>query len=178
MRKEEYDDIDSIAMVYCEPSFKDTLENLRSKGGQAADAAAKADEFRAVLAGRNNGGRTRFRFTRKGEYRIKNCRKVDLGNGYRIVCIQKDQRLVLFYIGTHDDCFRWIERRRTAEYDVNQVPDEAWENVALVRQQKTGAVVAEPSEDTMSEQYEAGLQERADDEILRIVFAGIVNSRR
>ena len=178
MRKEEYDEIDSIKMLYREPSFESTLEDLRSKGGQPAVAAAKAIEFLRVLAGENTGGRTRFRFTRNGEYRIKNCRKVDLGNGYRLVCILKDQRLVLLYIGTHDDCFRWIERRRTAEYDMDSVDLGAWSNIALLRQQKNSTTQSKGREDILSKQYEDDLMNRVDDVVLRRVFAGIVNGRR
>src|SRR5512135_2479070 len=104
------DERDSITRIYRDPLFDETLKELRSKGGYAAVAAGKSEVFILnLLGGKGAGDREKFRFTRKGEYRIKNCRKLDLGCGYRIVCIQKGQRLVLLFIGTHDDCFRWIE---------------------------------------------------------------------
>ncbi len=140
--------------------------------------AGKADAFNRVLTGRTSGqGRDRFRFTRKGEYRIKNCRKVDLGCGYRIVCIQKDHRLVLLFIGTHDDCFRWIERHRTAEYDLDGVPEEAWTAVIADRPAERPRRELEHDEECLAEEYEESLMDKIDDGVLRKVFAGIVNGR-
>ncbi len=158
--------------------FERTLEELRSKGGYAAVAAGKADAFIAVLCGGAGvGDRDKFRFTRKGEYRIRNCRKVDLGCGYRIVCIQKDQRLVLLYTGTHDDCFRWIERRRTEEYDLDGVAPEGWINVPAQGQMKTTAADRALDDDRPSAEHEDELMGKVDDAVLRKVFAGIVNAR-
>ena len=168
--------MDTIAKLYRDPLFDRTIEDLRAKGGYAAEAAAKADEFiAAVRTGRGEGGREKFRFTRNGEHRIRNCRKVDLGCGYRIVCVQKDGRLVLLYIGTHDDCFRWIERRRTAEYDLDGVPEEAWLGMGTDRLADGMAGGTETEEDRFCDAYEAALMERIDDAVLRRVFAGLAD---
>jgi hypothetical protein len=166
------DEIISIRKVYRDPLFDRTLEDLRSQGGYGAVAASKADEFIGNLLGRR-GGRDQFRFTRKGENRIRNCRKVDLGCGYRIVSIQKGERLVLLYIGTHDDCFRWIGRYRTAEYDLDGVPTEAWVD-AVPRHFVDRAVwIPKSEEDRFSEACEKALQDRIDDAMLRKVFSGL-----
>jgi hypothetical protein len=166
-----------LSYLYQDPAFLRSLEDLKAQGGYAAVAAAKAGDLITTLTGANPGGRAKFHFTRKGEYRIRNCRKVDLGCGYRIVCIRKGQRLVLLYIGTHDDCFRWIERRRTAEYDLNAVPVDAWTSVpATVPDDPSEQETAEGPERYM-EEYEDALMERIDDTVLRRVFAGIVNGR-
>jgi len=172
------DGLSSIRKVYRDPLFDRTLEELRSQGGYGAVAAAKADELIGLLSGRADGrGRDKFRFTRKGEYRIKNCRKVDLGCGYRIVCIQKDQRLALLYIGTHDDCFRWIDRHRTAEYDMAGVAEKAWIEFGGARMVAGTANELICEEDRFAESYEASLMDQLDDTVLRKVFAGIVNGR-
>jgi hypothetical protein len=174
-----YGDIESIRKIRRDPLFDRTLEELRAKGGYAAVAAAKADEFIGLVS-RNGGisGRDKFRYTRKGEYRIRNCRKVDLGCGYRIVCIQKDHRLVLLFIGTHDDCFRWIDRHRTAEYDLDAIASDAWVPVAVpsVTQQRHDDAVID--EDRFAEEYEEVLLSRVDDALLRQVFSGLVNRQR
>jgi hypothetical protein len=168
--------MDSITKLFRDPLFDRTIGELRAKGGYAAEAAAKADEFIAsVRTGRGEGGRKKFRFTRNGEHRIRNCRKVDLGCGYRIVCVQKDGRLVLLYIGTHDDCFRWIERRRTAEYDLHGVPEEAWLAIGPDRPADGMAGGTETEEARFCDAYEAALMERIDDAVLRRVFAGLVD---
>ena len=166
------DNIISIRKVYRDPLFDRTLEDLRLQGGYGAVAASKADEFVGSLLG-ITGGRDRFRFTRRGEYRIRNCRKVDLGCGYRIVSIQKGEWLVLLYIGTHDDCFRWIERHRTAEYDLDGVPAEAW--TEAMPQPSAGRATrrTKTDEDHFTDAYEAALLERVDDTVLRKVFSGL-----
>lgn len=169
-------DTESIKKVFRDPLFERILEELRSKGGYAAVAAGKADAFIAGLyGGAGAGDRDRFRFTRKGEYRIRNCRKVDLGCGYRIVCIQKDQRLVLLYIGTHDDCFRWIERHRTAEYDLDSVAKDAWINVGVGRPAEQTLPTREGEEERLADAYEASLMDRIDDALLRRIFPGLVH---
>jgi hypothetical protein len=169
---------ESIKKIYRDPLFERAIQALRSRGGYAAVAAGKADAFIAVLCGNAGAGdRDKFRFTRNGEYRIKNCRKVDLGCGYRIVCIQKDQRLVLLFIGTHDECFRWIERHRTAEYDLESVAKEAWLEVGDGRSAEYKSREQVCDEDRFTEEYEASLIGQLDDDVLRKVFAGIVNGR-
>ncbi len=172
-----FDDIGSIRLIYRDPLFDRTLGDLRAKGGHAALAADKAVEFLGLLSESDgNSGRQKFRFTRKGESRIENCRKVDLGSGFRIVCIQKDRRLVLLYIGTHDDCFRWIGRHRTAEYDLEAIADDAWIPVPEKTQHCSDNTFTD--EDRFVEAYEEDLLRRIDDALLRKVFVGIINGRR
>ncbi len=166
--------MESITKFYCDPLFGRTLGDLRAKGGYAAVAAGKAEELIALLSGRPGSRREKFRFTRRGEYRIRNCRKVDLGCGYRIVCIQKDGRLVLVYIGTHDDCFRWIERHRTAEYDPDRVPEKAWTEAASDRAGTLAPEHGGTDEDRFAEAYEEALKARIDDAMLRRVFSGLI----
>ncbi len=171
------DDIGSIRLIYRDALFDRTLGELRAEGGHAAVAADRAEEFLGLLSGSNGScGRQKFRFTRKGEYRIGNCRKVDLGSGFRIVCIQKDRRLVLLYIGTHDDCFRWIDRHRTAEYDLETIADDAWIPVPEKAGHCGDNTVTD--EDRFVEAYEDDLLRRINDALLRKVFVGIVNGRR
>jgi hypothetical protein len=167
-----------LRALYRDPLFDRTLAELRSHGGYAAVAADKAEEFIGILTGKNPAeGRARFRFTRKGEYRIKNCRKVDLGCGYRIVCIQKDQRLVLLYLGTHDDCFRWIERHRTAEYDLDSVSESAWIEIGGAHPVERTSCGLICEEDRFAEEYEASVMGQLDDAALRKVFSGLIERR-
>jgi hypothetical protein len=173
-----FQDTETIRKIYRDPLFDRTREELRSKGGYAAVAAGKADAFISVLGGNAAAGdRDKFRFTRKGEYRIKNCRKVDLGCGYRIVCIQKDQRLVLLYIGTHDDCFRWIDRHRTAEYDLESVAENAWIDIGGARSAEPATHKKVSEDDRFAEEYETSLMGQLDDAVLRKVFSGLIERR-
>jgi hypothetical protein len=173
-----HDQAYGLRSLYRDPLFDRTLAELRAKGGYAAVAADKAEEFIGMLTGKNPaGGRHRFRFTRNGEYRIRNCRKVNLGCGYRIVCIQKDQQLVLLYIGTHDDCFRWIERRRTAEYDLESMPKDAWVDVGGARPVEPASRKKVHEEERFADEYDDSLMNQLDDTVLRKIFPGLVERR-
>ena len=170
------EEIPAIRKMYRDPLFDRTLEEVRSQGGYGAVAAAKAEELVGHLSGCiGEQGREKFRFTRNGEHRIRNCRKVDLGCGYRIVCIRKDHRLVLLYMVTHDDCFRWIERHRTAEYDLDSVPESAWKMVTPERKPCRPVSERGHHADRLAEEYEEDLMSRVDEDVLRKVFAGLVD---
>jgi len=169
---------EGIRFVHRDQAFERSLEDLRKKGGMASEAAAKAEEFiAAVLTGRGDGGREKFRFTRKGEYRIRNCRKIDLSRGYRLVCYLKDGHLVLLYAGTHDECFRWIERHRTAEYDLESVAANAWMNVDTERFDERTLREPISEAERFSEAYEVSLMDQLDDAVLRRVFSGLTDRR-
>jgi hypothetical protein len=172
------DPVHGVRSIYRDPLFDRALSGLREQGGYAAAAAAKAEEFIALLLGRNGcRGREKFRFTRNGEYRIRNCRKVDLACGYRIVCIRKDQRLALLYIGTHDDCFRWIARHRTLEYDLESIAEDAWQAAGAMPHDRRPSPDAVRQEDRLAEEYEDSLMDRLDDAVLRQVFPGLTERR-
>lgn len=48
-------------------------------------------------------------FTKYGEKRIKSCRKYDLGCGYRLISLQRGVKIFIPFLGTHDQCQRWLE---------------------------------------------------------------------
>lgn len=166
-------DREYIAFLYRDAFFDKSLEDLRAMGGEAFIIARKVDEFVDLLLNPDHkGNREKFRFTRNKEARIKNCKKVDLGCGYRLVCIKKDGHLALLYLGTHDDCFRWIERNRGMTYDFH-----ASSKVTPVIHESTvcqenipAAVLAEQR---VVEEYEARFMSRLDDTILRKIFSGL-----
>ncbi len=48
-------------------------------------------------------------YTKYGEKRIKNCRKYDLGCGYRLIMLQRGKTVFIPFLGSHDECQRWLE---------------------------------------------------------------------
>ncbi|MFH2219296.1 MAG: hypothetical protein ABII68_06515 [Pseudomonadota bacterium] len=48
-------------------------------------------------------------YTKYGEKRIKNCRKYDLGCGYRLITLQRGVKVFIPFLGTHDECQCWLE---------------------------------------------------------------------
>jgi len=166
-------DREHVAFLYRDPLFDKCLEDLRAKGGFSTEAARKVDQFIDImLHADGQRDREKFRFTRNSEARIKHCKKVDLGCGYRLVCIKKDGLLALLYVGTHDDCFRWIERNKGLEYDF----DAADMGIPVVRQAvstREESAKNAHDEDDMLKRYEASLMSRIDDGMLRSVFHGL-----
>ncbi|HTG82441.1 MAG TPA: hypothetical protein VL949_10890 [Geobacteraceae bacterium] len=102
-----------MVIVYRDNQFEKCLEQLKRAGGTGTQAARRTEALIEELA--QSDGRTApetCRLTRHGEARIRKCRKYDLGDGYRLVCIRRGHHLVLLYAGSHDDCDRWLERNR------------------------------------------------------------------
>jgi len=56
--------------------------------------------------------------TKYGEHRIIKCIKYDLGCGYRLITIRRGDQVFVSYIGTHDECDRWIENNRRLRLQV------------------------------------------------------------
>lgn len=163
---------DRQILIYRTPLFERCLADLRGKGGTASDAAGRIDVIlRNLLQFEKGAEREKFRYTRNGEYRIKHCRKIALGCGHRLVFLQKDNWFVFLYAGTHDDCFRWIERNKGLSYELDQttraltvVQDISEDDYALPEDVREARKFAED--------YEEKLMGRLDDEMLARIFTG------
>lgn len=152
------------------------LEGLRKAGRKAELAATKCqailDDLRmhgcqceAVLSQR----------TRKGEWRIKNCVKYDLGSGYRLVTIKRDGHLFVTFVGSHDDTDQWIDHHR---YD-NFVPSKTLYRCEerVVPADLTETNQPEPVEyKAVDDEYEVQLIARLDEAQLKSIFQGLFMS--
>jgi len=111
--------------VYLDSKIEKHLQALRRSDKKAALAATKAEEIIRRLQGggilpdkirRLQGGGIlpdkAGNVTKYGEARLKGVIKYDLGSGYRLVAIRHRHKLFLVFVGTHDDCHRWIEKNR------------------------------------------------------------------
>ena len=72
------------------------------------------------------------------------------------------------YIGTHDECTRWLERNKGLEYDINT----AGEGPQLAKQI---SLEVEPQIKKVdpADEYEEKLISRIDDRMLRKIFSGL-----
>lgn len=43
---------------------------------------------------------------------MRNCLKFDLGCGYRLITLRKEDCIHITYIGTHDECDRWLVNKK------------------------------------------------------------------
>lgn len=109
--------------------------------------------------------------TKRGEYRIKNCVKYDLGSGYRLITIRLGDRLYVPFLGDHDDADLWLERHKQ---DGFQPRDSSYqchccERICL-NSPKDESNEPSPEGDDL---YERELQKRLDESTLKTVFSGL-----
>ena len=163
-----------LQTISMDTEFTKRLDILRRSGKKAVIAATKAE----VIIQRMQSGKVRPRragsVTKHGEARIKGITKYDLGSGYRLVTYKQGDTCYLLYIGTHDECHRWIENNR--EFDIRMVEGRC--SVLSVQRQKE-----EPDRrgfdttdlEAMAEDNFNLLQDIGERD-LRIIFNGLIES--
>lgn len=114
-----------------------------------------------------------YRRTKKGELRIKSCEKYDLGGGYRLICARKGAELYLLFIGTHDDCDRWLERNKglQPETDIGENSISIIEKTSPLSETSPELEDLEPGVEI--DEYEEALLEKIDENTLAYVFRGL-----
>jgi hypothetical protein len=157
-----------ILSISIDPKLRKRLTELRKQGGTSSFAATKADDLisRLLLRGRDCSHEI-GKLTKNGEFRIRRCKKYDLGNGFRLICLRQGHHFIFLSIGTHEECHRWLERNKGLRYDM----DEAYQDVFIVRD------IPEPTvsvkEVDPADVYEDQLLQKIDDKMLRRIFCGL-----
>lgn len=155
--------------VYRDRRFDKALHELLRQGGTAAFITEKAETMITALTRGSHRLSELGKQTRNGEHRIDQCFKFDLGSGYRMVCLRLNEYLVFLYIGTHDDCCRWIERNKGMKYEIR---DES-RRIPVAKKDFTAAsgISSEiEGEQLFVEEYERSIMNRLDDDMLRRIF--------
>lgn len=101
-----------IERIHLDPKLEKHLAALR-KGGRRKNLVA--DRVVTIIDEVKRGQlppEEVVAFTRNGEGRIRGCRKYDLGAGYRLITLKQGDDLYLLFVGTHDECDRWVENNR------------------------------------------------------------------
>jgi hypothetical protein len=109
-------------------------------------------------------------YTKYGEKRIKNCRKYDLGCGYRLITLQRGAKVFIPFFGTHDECQRWLEgnsRLKKITPRSGTVFEISSDNRSSARSPREDDILFE--EDADDE-----LLQKLTDKILRRIFSGLV----
>ena len=113
--------------IHRETRFNKRLETLKRGDKKSSLAAERAQELITQLVTEEFAFlKETDRLTKHGELRIDKCRKYDLGSGYRLICVELDGDLVITYVGTHDDCDRWIENNRRFEAELSELDEETF----------------------------------------------------
>ncbi len=152
--------------------FDKLLEALRNADKKGMLAACKAEAIVEKLVFMTfHSPELVAKRTKRGELRVRNCQKFDLGSGYRLICVKEDSHLFLLYIGSHDDCDRWLENNRGIQLEL-----ESDQDTISFMEKEACLLTMPPMEDDIeaeSDEYEKRLMAKLDDKILRQIFRGI-----
>lgn len=112
--------------------------------------------------------------TKYGEARIQNCIKYDLGAGYRLITIKKEDQLFLQFLGSHDEADSWLNLNKgfIPCPEGNCYPLEYRIDSSLETPE-----TEQTAPDNLQDEYEEQLMETLDDKILQQVFCGICEQR-
>ena len=161
-----------ITRVHLDPKINKGLELLRRSGKKASLAAAKAEEIISRLQHERIIPDQAGSITKHGELRIKGVMKYDLGSGYRLITYKNGGRLFLLYVGSHDDCHRWIENNR--ELTADQVFDRCSKLPACPAQSRHARL----ANNHVSEEEDFDPLADATEQELRQVFCGLTGGPR
>ncbi len=151
------------------------LEKLRMTGSQGALAASQYLQIiKCIRQGKWHSDIITCKRTKNGEYRLKNCVKYDLGNGYRLVTVKDGNNLFITFAGSHDQTDRWIDTHRYDDF----CEDDKLYITELIESAETLSA-DELSEDLPSDsvlepdEFEEQLVDKIDDAMLKMVFSGL-----
>ncbi len=158
-----------ILRIHRDENLNKQLAILKASGGQAARIADHAESLieRLVTKGDRSLGEV-GRLTRYGEARLKGCIKYDLVGGYRLVGMRQDNDLFLVFVGSHDDCHRWIRSNRGMRTVVLKDGNE----VLSVRGDASDSSM-DDWDDLDDEDYLAPMLNELTDSDLRKIFSGL-----
>ena len=151
---------------------EDRIEQLKKSGKAGKSLAQRAQGIIENLASGTapNTAGAAGSFTKYGEKRIKNCRKYDLGCGYRLITLQRGQTLFIPILGTHDECQRWLaDHSRLKAYDSGK--GTVFQIARVQQPNNHSASISADFRDDLEEDVES-----ITDRQLRIVFRGLVEA--
>lgn len=158
--------------VFQDANLTKQLKTLLRGGANAAPAAQHAQAIidRFIGAG-GCDPKLIGRLTRYGEARIRNCIKFDLVRGYRLVGILLDHGISFLYVGSHDECDRWIKDNAGLE----PILDKKRNKVVEAKKKLSGERQAESESemDTSESDYDEPALGDLTDHDLRKIFCGL-----
>lgn len=163
-----------IQNFYKTRSLDSQLDKLRRSDKKGVMAASRAEQIINMLL-LYSGMETedlRYKRTKHGELRLKNCRKYDLGGGYRLLNLRNGNHLIFVYAGTHDECHLWLETHRGISLDAAIFVESLITlTVPQGYEHPECAEILQVSPD--SDQYEEELLARLDEKTLVHIFRGL-----
>lgn len=151
--------------------FDKCLHKLRQAAGRSVFAADRAETIIATLASAPGMPEQVHRLTTFGERRIDGCKKYDLGAGYRLVYVKEADYYVFLFVGTHDDCDRWLTTNTYIhDLQLNRLADDAR---CVCELTAVSDAVPSSTEAEWEMDYDDILMQQIDEPTLRRVFCGL-----
>lgn len=113
--------------------------------------------------------------TAHGEKRIRKCVKYDLGWGFRLITLLRNDVLCICFLGPHDQCDRWLaDNSRLKEVDFGR---NTLYRVATQKLREGSPYFANENLSEALDDLDKRLRELSD-QSLRRIFCGLVEARK
>lgn len=168
--------MDGSFLVYQDAKLTKQLKAMLKGGANAAAAAGHAQRIIDQLVEEGiRDPKLMGRLTRYGEARIKNCVKFDLVRAYRLVGVLLNDGIAFLYVGSHDECDRWIRNNAGLEPVLDKkrnIVMEVKETAAEQTEAESEAEADEPEPD-----YDELLLKDLSEQDLMKIFSGLCSRK-
>jgi hypothetical protein len=164
-----------MKFIYVSKKVETCIEALKKTGKAGTTLANKAKCIieSLVLGTAQHHMDAIGSFTKYGEKRIRNCRKYDLGCGYRLITLQRGETVFIPFLGTHDACQLWLESNsRLKEFSTG-----AGRTIRVV-EKKPVTMISKKTERADIIMDDHGLFKNLTDKDLRRVFSGLAQGAK
>ncbi len=164
-----------IRYLYLANSLAKRLENIHRAGKKGRIAAANCDHILELMRKPDIAiSELQHKRTKRGEGRIDNCIKYNLGNGYRLVTVLSGDRLFIPFVGTHDETDGWLERHRNYTFS----EENGLYQCEVLTGSQDGAkgsknLVLSASDSVERDIYEEAINAKIDEATLKFIFRGL-----
>ena len=166
-----------IHHIYQTPYLDRQLDKLRKSDKKGKRVARQIDTIIDILSSCSDPCQElKHKQTRYGELRLSNCRKYDLGSGYRLITVWDEGCVIFAFAGSHDECHLWLEKQKDTVS--NALSLKASCTLITARCCRPRHDEHSPQADTVFETdlYEEDLLQRLDDKTMRYISRGLCRS--
>jgi mRNA-degrading endonuclease YafQ of YafQ-DinJ toxin-antitoxin module len=155
-------------------AFRKQFQSMYRGGKKERTIIERAEEIIRGLQTNLLDEKAARRRTHHGELRLRDCRKYNLSCGFRLISLKRDNRLIFTYIGSHDDCQKWIENNRDFQDEIESQPMPLLQ-CGSQKESCSETTQEEPVllDDEQDDEYEEQLMSQLDDHVLREIFSGL-----
>ena len=110
-----------IKQIHIHQKVEKEMEQMKALDNTPAVASVRAQSIiNALLEGKSIAQAGRL--SRSKDARVKNLFKYNPGKGYRLVTIKDKSRILILFIGDHDQCDRWLDANSKKKPHLRPLP--------------------------------------------------------